>query len=226
MSRLRCLWEEFVYMQSVFTWVGTQGWTEGREGGWSELQSVLTSATVDCKITTLGKPLKKAHQSHAWTCGSVRRDWESVSLGGKRETVWSVAALVGSLLLSGENRELCSCAVVCPIFPSIIRQPCPRRVRIKTAAWSDGRGGCLSRMHKWQEFVRRPGAHDLCVGRGGGGWRVFPWVTQSQMSLWDAMKLCFVQTLPCKFQGLLYSIKSGLGHFPLGECCDSIHIHV
>lgn len=51
-------------MQSVFTQVGTWGWMEEREGGWSELRSILTSATVDCKIASLGKVFKKAHQSH------------------------------------------------------------------------------------------------------------------------------------------------------------------
>lgn len=46
-----CLYAKYFHLR-----VRTQCWMEEREGGWGKSRSILTSATVDYKITTLGMP--------------------------------------------------------------------------------------------------------------------------------------------------------------------------
>ena len=133
-------------------------------------RSILTSATVDYKITTLGKPFKKAHQYHDWTYNSGRRDWELVSFRGEREDTGKGSFLTPTCSL---GKAAFPYVLLFLLFsPSIKRQPNPlweTAMGRLLPEQTEGVTVCPGGVNKCQECLTQEGADDLCVEGGGGG---------------------------------------------------------
>lgn len=160
-------------------------------------RSILTSATVDYKITTLGKPFKKAHQYQDWTYNSGHRDWELVSFRGEREMIPGKGFFLTPTCSLGKT-VFPYVLLFLPFSPSIKWQPNPlweTAMGRLLPNQTEGVAVCPGGTNECQECLTQEGADDLCVEGGGGGcWGEeggFPWVSQSQMNFWNAITILF-----------------------------------
>ena len=220
------VFERSLFICKVFHLSGDAGLDGGEGRRLCRPRSILTSATVDYKITTLGKPFKKAHQYHDWTYNSGCRDWELVSFRGERDDMGK-RVLSNSHLLSGENR-VSWCATVFAVFPfhkmttkslkGIMGRLLPNQ--------TEGVTVCPGGTNKWQECLSQEGADDLCHRRrrrwwSGRGRGFLEWVSPKWTSEM-LYKFCFFQTT-LKLKGLLYETKIWTWSLsPRGMLC--IHI--
>lgn len=180
------VFERSLFICKVFSpkWGPGAGWRREKEAGVSLGLYLL-------QLRWITKLLPWANHSKRLTSSTTEPVIPFEEIGNwflleEREIIQQIGALVESHLLSGENCELCCffyVLLLCFFSPSIKWQPSPLRVSCEDAAWSDRRSGCLPGMHECPEFLRWHGADHLHVEGGGGGWREFPWVTQTQMNL-------------------------------------------
>lgn len=146
MSRLRCLWGEFVYMRSVFTWVGTWGWMEEKEGARPGLYLL--------QLRWITKLLPWANHSKRLTNTTTEPIILDTEIGN-----WYL--LVEREMIRGKGSFLTpTCSMWKTVFPYVLlfllffpfhkmtTKSLVGDCHGETTAWSDRRGDCLSRRHK------------------------------------------------------------------------------